>query len=597
MINLRQDYYTLRAIRGLIVLFVALLLPLSVIAGELVIKVTSSVKSKPLLLDSLRYEQQKETYSVSRLSMLLCDVELQKEDGSWVAVKAGDENAHFFDAVKRRTTTRLTGVPEGKYRAIRFAIGPDKVANHSDPARYHAKHPLNPNLNQLHWDWKTGYIFLALEGKYRVKGKELNGYVFHFANNHNRTVVTLSMDLALKTNALLELDFDIASLLSVPYSLTFSKGNSTHSHAGDPIAKALQSNLPSAFQVKAVRTAKQAKPQLPVKPLYLPNHPKGYPFKMSARFPIPDLPRDNPLLISRVELGKKLFHDTRLSANHRISCATCHHRDKAFTDGIPLSIGINSEVNKRNSMPLFNLAWKKKFFWDGRANSLREQVLMPIKDHKEMAQNLPELVKKLKATKDYPPLFERAFKPAEITEEKIALALEAFLLSITSYDSKFDRAMKGEVELDAEEKRGFELFITEYEPRTGQRGADCFHCHGGALFSDHQFHNNGLPPLVSKRKEIDVGLFGITKKPADKGKFATPSLRNVALTAPYMHDGRFKTLKEVVIHYNSGVHRSETLDPNLAKHPVKGIRLSEEDVDALVAFLQTLTDEKYKDKK
>ena len=131
--------------------------------------------------------------------------------------------------------------------------------------------------------------------------------------------------------------------------------------------------------------------------------------------------------------------------------------------------------------------------------------------------------------------------------------------------------------------------MTEYEPRMGSYGADCFHCHGGALFTDHQFHNNGLSVNVA-----DLGRFKVTKLDADKEKFATPSLRNVELTAPYMHDGKFATLDDVVAHYDHGIHRTPTLDPNLAKHPREGLRLSRQDQDALVAFLKTLTDEKFR---
>lgn len=137
--------------------------------------------------------------------------------------------------------------------------------------------------------------------------------------------------------------------------------------------------------------------------------------------------------------------------------------------------------------------------------------------------------------------------------------------------------------LNEDEKRGIELFMTEYEQRTGQTGADCFHCHGGPLFSDHQFHNNGLVPDA-----VDPGRFRLTTNEADRGKFTTPSLRNIALTAPYMHGGRFATLEEVLEHCSSGVCRSDTLDPNLAKHPAKGLNLSVADQAALVAFLKSL---------
>ena len=148
-------------------------------------------------------------------------------------------------------------------------------------------------------------------------------------------------------------------------------------------------------------------------------------------------------------------------------------------------------------------------------------------------------------------------------------------LTLTSYGSRFDQAMKGNETLTAQEQRGFELFFSEYEPRNGRFGADCFHCHGGALFTDHGFHNNGLSAGA------DSGLAAITDKSTDAGKFSTPSLRNVALTAPYMHDGRFETLEQVVDHYSDGVHRSPTLDPNLSKHPEGGLQLSSADRRAL----------------
>jgi cytochrome c peroxidase len=236
-------------------------------------------------------------------------------------------------------------------------------------------------------------------------------------------------------------------------------------------------------------------------------------------------------------------------------------------------------------MTLHNLAWKNHFFWDGRATALRQQVLMPVQEHDEMDETLDRVAKKLSSEHTYPPLFEKAFGSPKISADKIALALEQFLLTLTSYRSKFDLAMAGLTQLTPEEQRGFELFMTEFEPRMGQRGADCFHCHGAPLFTDHQFHNNGLD-VTSK----DPGRQKVTGKESDLGKFATPTLRNIALTAPYMHDGRFRTLEEVIDHYSSGVQRSPTLDPNLAKHPIEGIGLTSADKKALVAFLKTLTD-------
>jgi cytochrome c peroxidase len=184
--------------------------------------------------------------------------------------------------------------------------------------------------------------------------------------------------------------------------------------------------------------------------------------------------------------------------------------------------------------------------------------------------------------------FAAAFGAPEITAERITLALEQFLLVQVSADSKFDRALRGDAQLTDEEKRGFELFATEYDPARGKYGADCFHCHGGALFTDFSLKNNGLD-----RFSADAGREKVTGRASDAGKFKTPSLRNVALTAPYMHDGRFATLDEVVAHYDHGVQRAAALDPNLAKHPAAGLELSAADQRALAAFLRVLTDVRF----
>jgi cytochrome c peroxidase len=189
---------------------------------------------------------------------------------------------------------------------------------------------------------------------------------------------------------------------------------------------------------------------------------------------------------------------------------------------------------------------------------------------------------------NYPALFAAAFGSPEITPEKIALGLENYLLTLTSFDAKFDRVLRGEEKFTPKEQRGFQLFSTEYDPRRGQFGADCFHCHGGPLFQSQGFANNGLDATF-----MDTGREKVTGKAADAGKFAVPSLRNVALTAPYMHDGRFKTLEAVIEHYATGVKRSATLDPNLAKHPDGGVPLTADDKRALVAFLKTLTDAQF----
>ena len=551
------------------------------------ISVRHTFTGEPLLLDSLRYQNSAaETLSFTRVSYLLSGFAFEREDGVWVEIPG---QYAWMDAEKRRLSARLEGVPEGKYRALRFHIGPDATANSANPASLAPNHPLNANFNGLHWTWQSGYIFLALEGRYRATvGSELSGYSYHFARTPNRTRINLAVPLDLTHDAGVLLDFDLAALLNAPRPLAFARdGAATHSRVGDPVAAALAANLPGAFRVRQVTSAAPAISQpSPIKPLYMPEKFTPYRFTMSGSFPAPDLPRDNPLIEERVALGKKLFNETELSRDGSISCASCHVANFAHTDPRRFSKGVDGQAGTRNSMPLFNLAWKTSFFWDGRAPSLRAQALMPIEDHTEMDEKLDRVVAKLAANAEYPPLFRAAFGMPEITAEKIGLAIENFLLTLTAYDAKFDRAMLGKTALTPEEQRGFELFMTEYDPRTGQQGADCFHCHGGPLFSDHQFHNNGIAT-----NPADAGHFIVTKNESDRGKFATPSLRNVARTAPYMHDGRFASLEEVVAHYTTGLHRSPTLDPNLAKHPDGGVPLSEKDRRALVAFLKTLSDE------
>ncbi|MBW8865143.1 MAG: cytochrome C peroxidase [Verrucomicrobia bacterium] len=566
-----------------------LFLATTAFAATLQIEITPKVSGENLQPASLRYSTAAgERFSITRVSYLASEFALQRDDGSWLELS---NSVAWMDFDADRNLARLDNIPPGVFRAVRFTVGLNTNLNHADIAQFPAAHPLNPNLNGLHWSWQGGYIFMALEGLWRNAAGEIDGWAYHLARDTNATRITLAAPLEITNETRVEMDFDLATLLNAPHPLSFGKdGSSTHSRDGDPISAALVKNLPGAFSIHRVMTLTEQEISVAhPKPLYLPAKFTPYPFQMSAPFPIPDLPRDNPLTVERVELGKKLFFDKRISVNDVQSCADCHSPEKAFSDGRRTARGAEGELGPRNSMPLFNLAWKKEFFWDGRAKSLREQVLQPIQNPIEMHQSLTNLVVKLAQSPDgYPALFTSAFGSPEITAEKISLALENYLLTLTSFDSKFDRALRGEAQFTAEEQRGFELFSTEYDPRRGQYGADCFHCHGGPLFQSQAFANNGSDGAFT-----DIGREKVTGKVSDRGKFSTPSLRNIALTAPYMHDGRFRTLADVVRHYSTGIPRSETLDPNLAKHPDGGVPLSETDRRALVAFLETLTDEKY----
>ncbi|MCZ6671809.1 MAG: cytochrome C peroxidase [Verrucomicrobia bacterium] len=567
-------------------LLIAVVLPLRAAEEESVrIAISHTVDGNPLRLDSLRYELASgERYSISRLSYLISEVAFETETGEWVS--AGDA-VGYFDVSKRLLDFDCQ-LPEQSYRAMRFSIGLVPETNHSDPAGYPAKHSLNPDHNQLHWTWATGYIFMAVEGRFYDQDKQLNGYVYHFANDVNRVIVNLPIQLMHSNNTLIELVFDLSVLFEFPSAISFiSDGNSTHSHEGDIITGKLKQNLPAAFRVQRIKQTISTEEVAPPEPIDMPSEFTPFAFKMSRNFSRPDLPVDNPLIEERVELGEKLFFDTRLSRNNSISCASCHQPEKAFSDSNPQSQGVSDKRTRRHSMPLFNLAWKREFFWDGRVNALRDQVFHPLQHPDEMGSNIEELIVRLSGDPNYSNRFARAFTPGGISREHIGLALESYLLTLVSYHSKFDDAMAGKALLTKEEKRGFELFMTEYEPRSGRYGADCFHCHGGALFTDNQFHNNGLT------QGSDKGRGEFTGRESDQYKFSTPSSRNVALTGPYMHDGSMATLDEVIRHYSEGIQLSDTLDPNLAKHPMTGIQLSESDQKAMVSFLETLSDPLY----
>ena len=257
-----------------------------------------------------------------------------------------------------------------------------------------------------------------------------------------------------------------------------------------------------------------------------------------------------------------------LSVDSTISCASCHLPADAFSDPRPFSQGVGG-VTSRNSMPLFNLLWSSSFFWDGRAASLEDQALEPVQSPVEMGEDWDRVVAKLERHAEYPALFASAFGDVPIDQQRVVQAIAQFERTLIAADSKYDRWLAGQAAFTPEEERGFFLFHTE--------AGDCFHCHVAPLFTDNELHNNGLdldPP--------DEGLAALTGKRLDRGKFKTPTLRNVEYTAPYMHDGRFQTLEEVVEHYDSGFYRTILTDPLLLVRT--NLDLNPADKRALVAF-------------
>ncbi len=292
-------------------------------------------------------------------------------------------------------------------------------------------------------------------------------------------------------------------------------------------------------------------------------------------------PAGNPITDAGATLGRVLFYDTRLSANETVSCATCHRQAHAFADPDVLSTGFDGGHTARHSMSLsFSRYYQRgRFFWDERAATLEEQVLMPVQDAVEMGMTLGDVTARLEATSFYPDLFADAFGTPEITSDRMARALAQFVRSMSTPDSRYDQArvasppgppgqpMAG---LTAQENQGLQLFFGR-----GQ----CAQCHVGDLFVGDQPRNNGLDATIT-----DEGAGG--------GRFKVGSLRNVGLTAPYMHDGRFATLGAVVQHYDNGVQNSPTLDPRLRgpNGQPRRLNLNPTERAALVAFLQTLTD-------
>jgi cytochrome c peroxidase len=306
-------------------------------------------------------------------------------------------------------------------------------------------------------------------------------------------------------------------------------------------------------------------------------------------------PATNPITNDGATLGRVLFYDKKLSANGTIACASCHKQDKGFSDDATLSVGFNGGKTGRHSMTLINARFyeRGRFFWDERAATLEEQVLMPFQDPVEMGMTLEQVVSTVQEQSYYPELFQKAFGSTEITSDKIAKALAQFVRSIVSYSSKYDQGRAMVTSLVA----NFPNFTTE--ENTGKNiffqtisngGGTCFRCHTTEAFinSNTGPQNNGL----DLSSTADIGAGSVFTNPLFVGRFKTTSLRNIELTAPYMHDGRFATLEQVVEHYNSEIKAHPTLSPALQDangNPVQ-LNLTNSQKAALVAFLKTLTD-------
>jgi cytochrome c peroxidase len=285
------------------------------------------------------------------------------------------------------------------------------------------------------------------------------------------------------------------------------------------------------------------------------------------------VPKDNPLTEERVQLGRKLFFDPLLSRNNTLACASCHDPDHGFAGRDPVAIGVDGKKGRRHAPSLLNRTYATHLFWDGRASSLESQSLKPIEDPLELGNTIVEVIRRLQAHADYPAGFKAAFDDG-ITAENLAKSLASFQRTLLLGNTRIDRFRAGKTEvLSDAEKHG--LWLWESKAR-------CWRCHSGPHFTDDQFHNTGVgwgaePP--------DLGRFAVTGKPSDRGRFKTPSLRGLAWTAPYMHDGSIATLQEVVKFYSQGGKANPNRDTLL-----EPLNLTQQEIDSLVAFLRALSE-------
>lgn len=327
---------------------------------------------------------------------------------------------------------------------------------------------------------------------------------------------------------------------------------------------------------------------------YKPEVPEGaHPYSLTVPTYFPNklhIPANNPLTVEGIDLGRYLFYDGRISGYAKAeswrSCASCHKQANAFEDGSDYNAPTPHAM-----LPLFNVAFHfGKFHWSGDTDSLERVIYMALTDPKEIGGKPDSIVKKIAAIPFYRDKFTAAFGGAThdslvVTMDRICKAVAQFVRTIVSADSKFDRYLRGEATLSDEELKGYLLFTTE-------EGADCFHCHGGSgnvLFSTYGLANNGLDPDSLRKDPYDYA--SVSKKATDKGTYRVPSLRNLAYTAPYMHDGRFKTIDEVIDQYSEGVHYSPNISPLMHHVSAGGVQLTPSEKQALKAFLLTLSDE------
>lgn len=322
----------------------------------------------------------------------------------------------------------------------------------------------------------------------------------------------------------------------------------------------------------------------------IPFSPQEYKLETSSNYPEMNIPSDNTLTVEGISLGRSLFYDPIMSIDSTISCSSCHIHERGFKDNSALSTGIDGRVGRRSSMSLLNVGYNRSnLFWDGRQPDLESQITAPVEDPNELGHNWPALLDKLQNHHEYPVKFRKAFgiiKSTDINEALVSKAIAQFERTlVSSGNSRYDRILRGEASFTDDELQGYLMF---FDVVPDLPDAECGHCHTEPFFTTFEFKNNGIEAVENLTDFIDKGRGEVTGEVLDNGKFKIPTLINVFETAPYMHDGRFSTMEEVMEHYNSGGHRQLNTDPL-----IRPLGLSNREVEQVLAFIKTLTDSSF----
>jgi len=319
--------------------------------------------------------------------------------------------------------------------------------------------------------------------------------------------------------------------------------------------------------------------------------PQAYELEIPEGFPQMEIPADNPLTVGGVSLGRHLFYDPILSIDSTQSCSSCHLQEANFTDNLPVSTGVDGIAGNRSSMSLLNIGFHNTgLFWDGRVKTLEEQALIPVEDPIELHDSWPNVESKLRRHSMYPKMFREAFgieNKREISRELAVKAIAQFERTlISSGQSKYDRVVAGTAIFTDQELDGFEIYFDINDDQS--QHAECGHCHNAPLFTTNEYFNNGIDAVESLEDFDDIARGKVTGLRFDNGAFKVPTLRNIEFTAPFMHDGRFETIDEVIAHYATGGHPADNLGAVL-----RPLSITDANKAALIAFIKTLQDDDF----